>query len=83
MKFAKIWESKISAQELAANQSSGGEKIAYSLFCIFTIIIISNISFIVLLNCLYLNPQVSLFVHFSSPPCWGGRGGASEQLSNA
>jgi len=38
--------------------------IVYSLFCIF--IIISNISFIVLLSCLYLKSAVLPFVH--SPP---------------
>jgi len=31
------------------------------------------ISFVVLLNCLYLKPWVSPFVHFSSPSRWGGR----------
>jgi len=58
----------------------GDEKnyIVYSLFCIFIIFIITiiiiiiiiisiSISFVVLLNCLYLNPRVSPFVHFSSP----------------
>jgi len=52
----------------------GGEKnfIVYSLFCIFIIIIIIitiiiGISFVALLNCLYLNPRVLPFVHFSSP----------------
>ena len=58
------------------NQASGGEKdcIVYSLFSIFIIIIIIFITttiiiihfFVFLLNCLYLNPQVLLFVH--SPP---------------
>ena len=43
------------------NRLLGGVKncIVYSLFCIFITIIISssiNISFVVLLNCLYLNP---------------------------
>ena len=56
----RVLGSVIAAWGLAANQSSGGEKncIAYSLFCIFVIIIINNISisFVVLLNCLYLNP---------------------------
>jgi len=45
----------------------------YSLFCIFISVIIS-ISFVVLLNCLYLNLQVFPFVHFSSPSCWGRKG---------
>jgi len=69
----------ISAQELAVNQSSGGEKtvLCTGFFCIFIIMIIiiiiinsiiNGISFAVLLNCLYLNPQVLLLVHFSSPP---------------
>ena len=57
--------------------SLGSEKncIMYSLFCIFIIIVViiissstsSSISFIVLLNCLYLNPRVLLFHPFSSP----------------
>jgi len=63
--------SAIAAQDLAMNQSSAGEKncIVYSLVFIFIVIIISNscissitmsmsisISFVALLNCLYLNP---------------------------
>jgi len=42
----------ITAQGLAADQSSGGNKnyTVYSLFCIF--IIISSISFVVLLSCI-------------------------------
>jgi len=73
--------SAIAAWELAVNWSSGGKKncIVYSLVCIFIIIIIiiaissrsisiiSSISFVVLLNCLYLNPHALPFVHFSSP----------------
>jgi len=53
--------SAITAQGLAVNQLSGGEKncIVYSLFCIFFIIIISSV---VLLNCGCLNPQVLLFI---------------------
>ena len=43
----------------------------------------SSISFVVLLNCLYLNPRVSFFGHFFSPSCWGGRRGVSERLSSA
>jgi len=84
--------SAIPARGMAANWLLGGEKnyIVYNLFCIFMIIIIivisssicSSISF-VLLNCLYLNPRVSHFVLFSSPSCWGGRGGVSEWLSGA
>ena len=39
-------------------RSSGGEKVVYSLVCIFLIIIsvVISISFVVLLNCLCLNP---------------------------
>jgi len=54
--------SAIATQGLAAIQLLGGEKnsIAYSLFCMFIIIIIGiisiSISFVVLLKCLYLNP---------------------------
>jgi len=85
--------SVITAGGLTANQSLGGEKnyTVYSLFFMFIIIFIIvitstsisssiSISFVILLNHLYLNPQVSFFVHFSSPPCWGQRGGVSEQL---
>ena len=74
--FSKIWVqgSVIAAWGLAANQSLGGEKncIVYSLFCIIIIIISSrssissSISFVILLNHLYLNPWVLPFVH--SPP---------------
>ena len=42
-----------------------------------------SISFIVLLNCLYVNPRLSTFVHFSPPSLWGGKGGVSEWLSVA
>jgi len=71
--------SAIAAWVLAVNRSSGGKKnlIVYSLVCIFIIIIIaissrsiniiSSISFVVLLNCLYLNPHALSFIHFSSP----------------
>jgi len=43
------------------NQSLGGDKnsIVYRMFCIFIIIIITiiiSISFVALLNCLYVNP---------------------------
>jgi len=63
--------------------------IVYSLVCIFIIIIIittitiSSISiyFVIILNCLYLSPRVSLSALFPSPPCWAGRGGVSERLS--
>jgi len=49
--------------KIQGGQSSGGEKncIVYSLFCLFIIIIVfiiinsSSISFVVLLNCLYVN----------------------------
>ena len=62
----------------------GVRKNVYSLFCVFIIIIFSSgsISFVALLNCLYLNPQVSPFVHFSSPSCWRGRRRVSERLSD-
>jgi len=53
---------------------------------IITIIIISSntgIYFVVLLNCLYLSPQISTFVHLSSLSHWGGKGGESEWLSSA
>ena len=59
------------------SQSLGGEKncAVYHLFCKFFITIIP--SFVVLLNCCYLNPQVLLFVH--SPP--HHIGGGKEQVS--
>jgi len=79
------WEFKI-FRLLASHQVM--RKIVYSFFCTFIIIIIiissiiiSNISFVVILNCLYLNPQVSPFVHFSSPSHWGEREGVRGQLS--
>ena len=75
---------------LTAVRSLGGEKncIVYSLLWLFTISIISSsissiISFVVLLNFLYLNQQVSLFMYFSSFSHWGRRGGVSEPLSGA
>jgi len=46
---------------------------------IIIVVVIIIISFIVLLNCLYLNPGVLLFVH-SSPHRTGWGGGVSEQL---
>jgi len=53
----------ITAWGLGVDRSSGGEKncVVYSLFCVFTIIIVSSssnssISFVALLNCLYLSP---------------------------
>jgi len=86
--------SPITPQGLAANWSSGGEKIyiVYSLFCTVIIFIItvttsssiiSSISFIVVLNFLYLNPWVFPFVHFFSPPCSGWRRQVSEWISRA
>jgi len=66
LKNSQVWHSAIAARGLAVDRSLGGEKSCsvYSLFCIFTIIIviiitiISNISisFVALLNRLYLNP---------------------------
>ena len=47
-----------------------------SFFIIFIIISIFFLS--VLLNCLYLNPQVLLFFQFSPPSHWGG---GSEQVA--
>ena len=78
--------SAIAARGLAANGSLGGEKncIIYRLVCIFSIIIIIitiistissiSISFVALLNCLYISPRVIPFVHFPSPSRWGGMG---------
>ena len=39
-------------------------------------------SFVVLLSCLYLNPQVLFFVHSPCRLSAGGGAGASEQLSD-
>jgi len=72
--------SVITARGLAVNPSSGGERncIVYSLFCKFIISsairIISSvsISFVVLLNCLYLNPRVSLLCISPPHPSVGG-----------
>ena len=77
----RVPDSAVTAWVLALNRSSGGKKncTVYSLVCIFIIIIIivaissrsiniiSSISFVVLLNSLYLNSHAVLFVHFSSP----------------
>jgi len=68
----------ITAWGLAVSRLLGGEKIVFSSFCIFIIIIIIiiviitisssiSISFVILLNCLYLNPRVLPFVRFPSP----------------
>ena len=67
---------------LILNWSSGGKKncIVYTLFCIFIIIINISISFVALLNCLFLNPRVSPVVCFPSPFRWGGRGEGDEWL---
>ena len=76
----KSTSSVIIAQGLAVNRSSGGEKncVVYSLFCIFIIISSSSsssISFVALLNCLYLNSQVSPFIHSPAHPAGGEREG--------
>jgi len=76
--FVKFTESAISrfcdrCLGATVNQSSHGDIIVYSLFCIFIIISSSSsssscsISSVVLSSCLYLKLQVSRFVHFSSP----------------
>ena len=81
-KIRAIWGFTVAACRPTANWSSSGEKncSVYRLFCIFIIIVViiivissSNISisFVALLNCLYLNPQVLPFVHFSSPSLCG------------
>jgi len=70
----------VTAQGLTVNQSLGGEKIVFCIVCLVGMVVIGiiRISFVVL-NCLYLNPQASPFVHFSSPSCggWQGEGWAS------
>jgi len=81
----------ITAQRLAVDQLLVVKKsTVYSLFCIYVVIIViiiisSSISipFIVLSNCLYLDPWVSSFMLFCSPSCWGGRGEVSKGLSTA
>jgi len=95
-KIREHWETCELPQSLLENWLCicllDGEKncIVYSLFYIFIIVIISSnssssisISFFVLLNCLYLNPQVLPLAHFSSLSHWGERGGVSEWLSSA
>jgi len=80
-KFSEITSFMIAAGYWLHNRSLGRENncIAYSLFCIFFInTSISIPFFVVLLNCLYLNPQVLLFSH--SPPYPAVGGGVSEQL---
>jgi len=73
----------ISAQGLAAVSLLDGEKncVVHSLFCIFILIplflsLVSSIYHVVVLYCLCLNPQVSLFVHFllATPLQGKGRG---------
>ena len=57
--------------------------LVYSLLCIFVIMIFviiistTSISFVAILNHLYLNPRVLPVVRFSSPFHWGIRGGVS------
>jgi len=66
------------------NHLSGSEKncIVDILFCIFitiiTVVVAIIISFVVLLNCLYVNLQVLFFVHSAPHPT--GQGGASGRL---
>ena len=83
--FAKFMKSASSRFYSCCSSGTGCESvigwwedcIVYSLFCIF-IVISSRISFVALLNCLYLNPWVFPFVHFSCPSHWGeGEGWAS------
>jgi len=67
MRFSKSVSSVIATQVLSVNQSLGGEKKIVSCIACFACSIIVIITyFIVLLNCLYLNPRVLIF--FSSPP---------------
>ena len=64
-------------------------KILCSLVCTFIIIVAIiiitsiSISFVVLINCLYLSQRVSPSVCFSFPSHWGGRRGMGERLSGA
>jgi len=68
LKNLQVRGSATAARGLTVHRSSGGEKncVVYRLFCIF-ISSSSSISFVALLNRLYLNPRVSAFVHFSFP----------------
>jgi len=87
LKNSQAWHSAIAAGVLALDWSLGGEKncIVYSLFCIVIIIIIIiilsssitnsiSISFVALLNCLYLNTRVSPFSPFLLPIPLRGKG---------
>jgi len=65
----------IAAQELAANRSSGGEKKKYVLLVLHILYYYHYNFIVVLLNCLYLNPQVLPFVR--SP----GEKGRGEQVA--
>ena len=56
--------------------------IVCNLFCMFVITIFIIISFVVLLNCLYLNPWVLPFVH-SPPHPTGGKGRVCKWMSGA
>jgi len=59
-----LWGPQSLLRDWLRNQSSGSEKncIGHNLFCIFIIMVVIIPSFVVLLNCLYLNPGVLLFV---------------------
>jgi len=85
LKNSWVWHSMITAWGPAADWSLGGENncLAYTLFCTFIIFGIISSSSISFVACIRLNPQVSSFVHSSSPSPWGGRGNVSKQLSNA
>ena len=78
VKFEKFWEfyDCCSGSDCESVIGWWENCVLYSLFCIFIIISSSSssnssVSFVVLLNCLYLNPWILLFVDFSSPSCWG------------
>ena len=81
--------SAVAVLGLAANRSLSDENMLLYIVCFAYFIIIINISvisisFVALSSCLYLNPRVSPFVHFSSPSrCGGEGGGMSEWLSSA
>ena len=92
--FSWVWHSMITAWGLTMNQWWQKLYRLYSLFGIFIIIIVvviiiisviisNSIYILALLNCLYLNPWVYPFAHFSSASHWGGGGGVCKQLSSA
>jgi len=88
-KYLWVWGSMITAWGLAANQSSCSEKIVPYIVCFVYSLLALLLSLLVLLVVLVFSlcclitislSQPMTFVHCYPRPCWGGRGGVSEQL---